>query len=466
MARYTIRRRALTTATFCAFIPLASPPASAGGFQITENCAKCQGHRNAGMAADTDAPGAGYFNPAAVSRVAGTQFDLSAHGIFGQFQFQDEGSTNAFGRPQRGARLVDGAEDAYVPNLHVTHQLGERFGVGLQLAAPYGLATDYRGNWTGRYHALRSELVLINANLNLAWNVTDRWSVGAGLAYQSAEAELSNALDFGAVARVVLPELSPVPIPPDLLPDSGDAALDGNSRLEGDDSDWGWTAGILYTGESTRIGVGYRSEIEHEIAGTVTVTVPGPLQDALGFDRRVTRGTARVSTPASFTLGVQQDLNPEWTVMFGTTWTDWSVFDALIVEDSEGNILSNQPEEWEDSWRYSVGFEYRYAPNVTLRMGAEYDETPVPGERLTARIPDEDRYWLSAGATWQLSERVFMDFAWTHIWVPDYEINEEELSTGGLLEQATGTIPGAGNTLVGSFDAKANVLSLGFRMAW
>lgn len=466
MLQGTLRHAAFRGGALAILALLSSPAVLAGGFQVTENCARCQGHRNAGMAADTETPGAGYFNPAAVGRLPGTQLDLSAHGIFGQFKFRDSGSTNAFGRPQQGARLVDGAEDAYVPNLHITRQLGDRFGVGLQVATPYGLATDYADAWTGRYHALRSELLLVNANLNLAWNITDRWSVGAGIAYQRVEAELGNALDFGAVARIVLPELSPVPIPPDRLPDSGDPALDGSSRLEGDDSDWGWTAGILYAGSKTRVGLGYRSEIEHQVSGRITVTVPPPLRDALGFDRRVTAGTSRVSTPASVTLGIQHDLDRQWTLLFGATWTDWSVFDALTVVDAEGQVLSSQPEDWRDSWRYSAGFEYRYTPDVTLRMGLEYDETPVPSDRLTARIPDEDRYWFAAGATWRLSAQLFVDFAWTHVWVPDYGIREEELTTGGLLEEATGVNPGIGNTLAGSFDAEADVLSLGFRMAF
>lgn len=445
------------------FIPLA---VSAGGFQVTELCARCQGQRNAGMAAATDSAAAGYFNPAATARLAAPVAELSVHYIYGQFEFRDRGSSNAFGRPLPGGARDDGAVPAWVPNLHAATPLGRRFGLGISVAAPYGLIVEYDDDWVGRYHALKSELQTINISPTLSWNLTEKFSIGAGAVWQHAEAELTNAVDFGALARIALPQISPIPIPPERLPDSGDRALDGLTRLDGDDDAWGWTGGLLYQGERTRLGVGYRSAIDHTLRGEVTTTLPPEAAELAGTERIVRAGAADITTPQSVTLGLQHDIDARWTLLFGATWTDWSVFESIEVVDRAGAVISLQPEDWNDSWRYSAGFEYAYDPAVAFRVGAEYDATPVPADRLTARIPDEKRYWLGAGVTWRLSRRLLVDFAWTHIWTTTYEIDDTELTTGDVIEAFTGANPGIGNTLRGDYDAEADVWSVGVRWGY
>lgn len=445
------------------FVPAAVP---AGGFQISELCARCQGQRNAGMAAATDSAAAGYFNPAAPARLEAPGAELSAHYIYAAFEFQDRGSSNAFGRPLPGETRNDGAVPAWVPNLHAATPLGRRFGIGISVTAPYGLITEYDDDWVGRYHALKSDLQTINVNPTLSWNLTDSVSIGAGAVWQRAEAELTNAVDFGALARVVLPQSSPFPIPPELLPDSGDFALDGLTRLDGDDESWGWTAGLLYQGERTRLGVGYRSAIDHTLKGAVTTTLPPEAAELAGTERIVRAGAADITTPQSVTLGLQHDIHPQWTLLFGATWTDWSAFESIEVVDPAGAVISLQPEDWNDSWRYSAGFEYAYDPAVVFRLGVEYDATPVPADRLTARIPDEDRYWLATGVTWRVSRRLLVDFAWTHIWAPSYEIDDTELTTGDVFESLTGVNPGIGNSLRGDYDAEADILSIGVRWGY
>lgn len=445
-------------------VPLAPSTAPAGGFQLSELCTLCQGQRNAGLAAARNTPAAGFFNPATMGRLAGSSAEASAHYIAVQFAFTDAGSSNAFGRPQQGARRADGAEPAWVPNLHLGGRLGERFGLGLSVTAPYGLVTEYPDDWVGRYHALRSELTTVNVNPTLAWNVDERFTIGVGGVWQHASAELTNAVDFGALARIVLPQVSPVPIPPEFLPDSGDPAFDGLSRLDGDDDGWGWTAGFLWQGERTRVGVGYRAEIDHTLEGDVTITLPPQVAELAGTERIVEPGNADLTTPQSLNLGLQHDVGQQWTWLAGATWTDWSSFESIVVVDPEtGEVISRQPEDWDASWRVSAGFEYRYDPAVEFRFGVEYDATPVPDDRLTARIPDADRYWLATGITWWLGPRLALDVAYTHIWVPDYDIDEMENTTGGVIESFTGTNPGIGNTLRGRYDAEGDVLSIGLR---
>ncbi len=50
--------------------------------------------------------------------------------------------------------------------------------------------------------------------------------------------------------------------------------------------------------------------------------------------------------------------------------------------------------------RYSIGVNYHYSDTIKLRAGLAYDEEAIKDEFRTARIPGNDRKWLSLGASY------------------------------------------------------------------
>jgi long-chain fatty acid transport protein len=111
--------------------------------------------------------------------------------------------------------------------------------------------------------------------------------------------------------------------------------------------------------------------------------------------------------------------------MADVAWTNWSVFDRLYAVDSTGAPVVDQPEDWEDSWRYSLGLEYSPGSAWTWRAGVAFDETPIPNAELrTPRIPGEDRTWLSFGFSYEASDNMSIDFAYAHLFVDDARINK------------------------------------------
>ncbi len=45
--------------------------------------------------------------------------------------------------------------------------------------------------------------------------------------------------------------------------------------------------------------------------------------------------------------------------------------------------------------------------NWTFRTGIAFDDSPVPADKRSISIPDQDRLWLSAGATYAFNEGCF-----------------------------------------------------------
>lgn len=102
---------------------------------------------------------------------------------------------------------------------------------------------------------MRAELKTININPTIAAKLSDQLSIGAGLNIQYADAELSNAIDFGLIGRRVG------------LPTTPQGA-DGAVNIRGDDWSLGYNVGLMYTpSPNTRIGLAYRSGINHELEG-------------------------------------------------------------------------------------------------------------------------------------------------------------------------------------------------------
>ena len=79
-------------------------------------------------------------------------------------------------------------------------------------------------------------------------------------------------------------------------------------------------------------------------------------------------------------------------------------------------------------------------------------------------MPDADRDWLALGFTWKpFASPLAVDFAYSHIFIDDYNINDREPFTSDLLESLTGIENDAGSTLTGEYEADADIFSLGIR---
>ena len=441
-----------------------SDPGQAGGFQITEVCTDCQGVRNSGMAASSvDGAGALYFNPASMSRLQGGEVDANLHYIDPRFQFKNKGSTNAFGdsppplsnfaAPATTGNYDDGGQGGVVPTFFISQRVNEQWSTGLGINIPYGLATDYSKNWVGRYNALESHLRTVNINPAVSYRVNEQFSIGAGFNAMQADARLTNALDFGTVAFLGSRGRFGAP---------SSRQYDGLSKLTGDGWGYGWNAGILFEPRpGTRFGIAYRSKVNMELDGDVRIrgnpnfaTAPGQLQ-GLAASRKL-GANVKLNLPATLILGASHELTDRWTIMAGTTRTNWSDFDEIRI-NYEHNALPDavQPENWHDTWRTAVGTSYKLTDEWTLRGGFEFDPTPVKKKYRTPRIPDEDRYWFVVGFGYEPTKTFGIDFAYTYLFTPDYDIDDTEVTTSRLANGAP-----VGNTVKGEYEADSSIFSI------
>jgi long-chain fatty acid transport protein len=324
----------------------------------------------------------------------------------------------------------------------------------LGVNAPFGLVTDYDDGWVGRYHADRSQVKTININPSTAYRVNDQLSLGAGLNIQRIEAVLTNAVDYGTICTAV----------PGVQGCEAPGALDGNARVEADNTAFGFNLGMLWqAGENTRFGLAYRSKISHKLEGSSILAAPNATAAATAAALGIANSAvqAYVTLPETISVSLFHQLSGEWSVMGDVTRTRWSRLPELRI-DFLDTTQSDSVVTFalEDVNRYSVGATYSPGGNWSYRMGVAFDESPTPNaEFRSARLPDDDRTWLALGASHRYSETMSVDLSFVHIRVDDADINKSAGTSSANENFLRGN-------LVGSYEADINIVSAQARWAF
>jgi long-chain fatty acid transport protein len=161
--------------------------------------------------------------------------------------------------------------------------------------------------------------------------------------------------------------------------------------------------------------------------------VGAAIRGATGAFRNVDAETS-LDLPPMVNFGIHQDIGDKFAVMAEAQWTGWSTFDNLVIEFDNPAQPDNVTQfEWDDVWFFAVGGTWKPTERLTFRVGAAYDETPTKTRYRTPRIPDSDRYWLSAGVGWQVSERFSLDLAYTHVFFDDARVRLRGTDEGNAL---------------------------------
>lgn len=417
----TIRKTVLgvTAALLCLGV---SHAAMAAGFQLKEQSAALQGQAFAGASSKADDVSTIFFNPAGLTRLSGTQVNIESSIIAPSAQFTPSAVTaNGVGAPSPTIADNHGGDAGVaklVPAFYAATQLADpNWHVGISVNTPFGLATQYANGWVGRYYALESDLLTTNVAPTIAYKINNQFSIGANVQAQYIQAKLTQAVDFGVG--------------------------DGISKLTGNDYGFGYGVGALWEPrQDTRIGLNYRSRIQHTLDGDLKVRTPaGALAVNVG-------AKADVTTPDVLSLGITHELNDQWSVSGELAWTNWSLFNHLTVIDDNGTTRQDIQEDWSDTVFVALGAEYKYNPLWTFRGGLAYDQGAVDTEHRTFRIPDSDRFWTSLGASYKITDNANLDLGYTHIFARGSDVNENAAAASS-------------GTVAGSFDSNVDIATAG-----
>jgi long-chain fatty acid transport protein len=423
-----MKKKLLALSVASVFPLVLANEAHASAFALAEQGVSGLGNAYAGAAAAAEDASTVWWNPAGMSRLApGRHLLVGGHLIVPSTEFNNRASAPAGLGTANGG---DAGEATLVPNLFYAMDLNPALSFGVGANVPFGLATKYDPNWVGRFHGIDSEVMTLNINPSLAYKLSDRASIGFGISYQQGKIDLETAQALAAIGATPPPETR------SLVDIDGDA--------------WGFNIGALFDiTPATRFGVHYRSSLDYEMDGSLTVVGVPAASSNVKLD---------LETPAHLSFSLVHRMNDRLEFLGDLTWTEWSKIDRLPLVRTSGPQAGLPADtlifNFDDTWRVSVGANYKWSAPWTLRAGLAYDQSPVPNAEVrSVRLPDNDRYWFSLGATYQMSRSSRFDVGYTFIHIEDADINNNQLALNrGLVN--------------GTYEAYVNILSLQYQYSF
>ena len=354
---HPVRSRAIVPAAgLISLVVLLHPhPTCAVGFRLPNQDPEAIARGNA-FVATADNPSAIYYNPAGIAQLDGQNLRVGLYLVSAGTEYESASGATAD---------VDSRFQPVPQIYYVNRPDNNALTFGLGLYAPYGLSLDWGRNTPFNTLAEEGKLVYLSFNPVVAWQVHRTLSIGVGLTINHSEAEFKQGVGF-----------SP-----------GD-----QFRVEGDDSDFGLNAGILWQPhEKWSFGANYRSATTLDYQGTSQTTPSAP--PPIYFASTPTR--AMIEFPQFVVMGVSFRPTTNWNVEFNADWTDWDTLDQIVFRGTPYPIALVL--NYESSWMYEFGVTRLLPRHWFVSVGYFYSENSSPDAGFNPIIPDTDLHLGSIG---------------------------------------------------------------------
>lgn len=371
--------------------------ASAAGLWLYEQGTPDSGMAAAGRAAlasDASTVGA---NPAGMTRLERSELLVGFAGLDVNAKFDISSANRSGGNGGNAGSFVPAGSLSYV------HKLSPDLSIGIGAGSYFGLGLDYDDDWAGRYYCQEAELVTFAVNPGIGYRVNEQFSIGAGV-----------SIVYGKLyQKIAVNNLAGRP--------------DGQLKLDEDDIGYGFNLGILYEPiRGTRFGLTYRSEVDLEFKDTASssgILPPLTLLTGKKVDLDLT-------IPQAVMLSGYHQLTDRLALTANLGWQDWSTFgkQEFTIKDQSSTSLTVD-KDYDDTWHYAIGAQYRISEPWLLSVGFAYDSSPVDDK--TQNSPDlalDSQYRYACGLQYDWNQDVTVGVAYEYL-----DLGEGKLEQSGIL---------------------------------
>jgi len=371
------------------------PVANAGGVYLSEiGSPNSLGTAASGNVTNRGIADAAWTNPAGMTGLDETQMLTGLQVLIPNTEFK---STVA---EAGGGDGGNAGEIAAIPSFFYVKPLNDDWSFGLSMVAPLGGGFDFGDDFVGRYAVEEISLQAVAISPSLGYRINDKVSVGFGVSaiYTIFEMDIAiNQSIFGAPDAQVNIE------------DATDLGVQPFVGLQWQYSDRG-TFGIVY-----------RAEADVDLDGDLTINdlvLPLTPQSSLDISW---------DNPQLLEIGFRHKLNDEWSITMNANWEDWSTFSAndfAINDAPTGPLLVQIDRNWEDTYKFGIGFTRERADGQKLAFGAAYDTSPVSSADRTVDLPSDEQLRLSAAYGRDTGGRSAWGIGATWLWLGNGKVDQ------------------------------------------
>ena len=329
----------------------------------------------------------------------------------------------------------------WLPHLQVAVPLPWGLTFGLSAGAEFGLGTEYDSGFAMDWSSKDTTVQGYVLNPNLAYRITDKWSVAVGLRWLFFDFEQTSD---------------------PLIASDGLELGRASNRLKGDNSfkSLGWVIGTKYDiTDSFSVGAVYKSAIDATIEGRINTDVrhrnaaaisgladgaakqallqmgvpqaawplyyPQAYEKALstvnrsiddGVGARNGDASADLTLPQSVAIGFNWDITPDHHLGMQFSWTQWSELDTLHFKLAGGDkdVYLN----WNDTWRASIGYRWDFADDWSCMFSYVFDlDCCLEKDQASAMLPPAHRNILTGGVSWSICRNLDFSFDYSCIFM-------------------------------------------------
>lgn len=422
---------------FAGSILLAAAPAAGDGFLLFQHGGRTTAQAGAFAARASD-PSAVRFNPAAIARLDGLQFQAGLDFLAPTDEFEGGGRTDS---PDH---LIQFPPALYLSWKPAHSSLPLAFGVSLD--APVWTIRNWNtALFPGRFDTLRQELTLYEIRPTVAWAIDERWSVGAALRYVDGDLESSFAhlRTFGA---------SPAPRETVEITTEVATNVDGlgfDLALSYAGGDWGF--GVV---ASSGVALDGGGEATHELRDPPILAQTATLF-AAEFPGTGARGEFEL--PPTLTVGFFWTPIAALAVEIDLAWAGWSALDRTTFGLADDPFGASPPpaldrrRDWDDTLALRVGAERSFDSGWAIGAGLSWEPSPVPDATREPGFPRGDAYVVSLGGSYNLPGLSF-DLGYSR------HLHEDRDGTLSSAIPTAGFVP-----VTGTYSASSQVFSVSAR---
>lgn len=405
---------------------MASNLALAQGYYVDEQSAKRLGDAFSGGAAEAQDASTAFYNPAGLARLTKDELIVNVSGVIANTKVNDATLT-----PAITGEEIDQDTNSVIPSLYFAKRADDISTLAFYINAPYATGVDFGEDSKARYQSSDSNTTGINLGMMVGVQITPELSLGGGLVFQYLQATVEKSVNVSAVCAQ---ELGTTCASALSLSYATDTSTDASFSMKGNSFATGVNLGALYQySDEGRVGLSYRSKIEHELEGDAKFDVSGlnaaskGFADSAGLTQTKADGSAMMTTPETISLSVFQGLG-DFAVQADVTYTSWSDFDQLAIKSDNALIkkLAGEPElyNWDDNIRFALGGSYQVTDSLILRTGVAMDESPIPDETTKVDLALGDYQAISLGASYQIGADLGVDLAVQQTFVGKRDIKQ------------------------------------------
>jgi long-chain fatty acid transport protein len=449
--------------------------AAAQGFGLNEigSCAVARGF--AVTSVPCNDPSEIYWNPASTTGLQGWGLYVGAAAV------QVNGGFNA---DSTGRSYPSDVPAKFPPHIFLNYTpRGAKWAVGIGSYVPYGLVSQWKPDFPGRFESQYASLLSDYIQPNFAYRIAPGWSIGGGPVFGISHVQLRQGIDLAAA-----------PVPGGGGITFGQLGIPTGTQfasadLKGTSTAWGFNVGIHgKVGADWQIGARYLSKLKFKYNDAdvqftqqltnLVLAARNPFQLPAGtpIDALLTpqfspgaplsagqHVNTEIDHPAQLQAGIGYTGFTNTTISVDYAWIDYSSFDRLAVDfvgpANDANLSHTLIEDYKSSSSVRVGVEHAFAAGFRGRVGFDWIGSPAPDVTVTPLLPDMDRRNYTVGIGLPLGASYTLDAAYLHV---------DTSGRRGRLVSRTVDAPSATATAEqlnsGFYTLNANVFSLSLKI--